>query len=386
MKKITVLFLVFCLSSCGKAENYPVSEEIQETVIIPEVELLPEIIEEEIIPEEQIMPEKIYVNHKEEGGQFELPLSGSAGFAGTDLSLLDEINGIALATISKGDSFTILAEEGQWWKISLDNQVGWVNYRNCLVNLPDLLPSIVYDNPYASFCYSCSLGKDIPNVTGEQLYEAHFYNERLDDMVYLTPVLYDTAKKLAEVQASALADGNSLLIFECFRPDTVQNRLISGLAQLMAEDAEVNSALTSYPWSKVWFVSSGISGHQRGQSIDLTLVSVDSLEKIFCGDYVYEKVVSYSDLEMPTQFDELSPLAAVYTSPVVGDQWKTATYRDTMTESALLLQQYCTTAGLVPLASEWWHFDDPTGGGESILGDFLLTETQNFPPLLQEIP
>lgn len=29
-----------------------------------------------------------------------------------------------------------------------------------------------------------------------------------------------------------------------------------------------------------------------------------------------------------------------------------------MNESAIFLQQYCTNAGLSPLASEWWHFND----------------------------
>jgi len=29
-----------------------------------------------------------------------------------------------------------------------------------------------------------------------------------------------------------------------------------------------------------------------------------------------------------------------------------------MTEGALRLQGYCTDAGMTPLASEWWHFND----------------------------
>lgn len=28
-----------------------------------------------------------------------------------------------------------------------------------------------------------------------------------------------------------------------------------------------------------------------------------------------------------------------------------------MTEGAKLLQKYCTSAGLSPLCSEWWHFN-----------------------------
>ncbi|MFI3202565.1 MAG: hypothetical protein R3Y54_13780, partial [Eubacteriales bacterium] len=191
--------------------------------------------------------------------------------------------------------------------------------------------------------------------------------------LYLTPVLYQTAKKINIAQQSALAQGNSLMIYECFRPATVQSRLMNGLEQLMIADAEVNAALTAAPWSKGWFVSRGISKHQRGTAVDLTLVEVLEEEIRTTGDYEYRKIIEYIELEMPTQFDELSPLATTFIAP------HSTIYSDNMTESAILLQQYCTDAGLQPLASEWWHFSD-LSGGEFITGDFLLTENCGIPP------
>lgn len=98
------------------------------------------------------------------------------------------------------------------------------------------------------------------------------------------------------------------------------------------------------------------------------------------GDYGYQWVLSYEELEMPTQFDELSPRAATFAYPVSGDGWKTAPYSDSMTKGAILLQNYATSAGLVPLASEWWHFDDPNSGSGAILGDFMLTNCYAVPP------
>lgn len=343
---------------------------------------------EPLIPEEPPEEERVYRSAQEEGGLFELPLSGTAGFTGVSTSLKDAVGGTTLATLAPGTGFHILEEQAGWWKVAWDQGEGWLPYENCLVNLPDLIPSIVYDNPYASLCTSCSLGKDIPHVTGETLYQAFFYNPRLEETVYLTPVGYETAKKLQAVQTAALAQGNSLLIYECYRPYAVQRQLVDGLDLLMQQDAEVRTALTTAPWSKGWFVSTGISNHQRGRSVDMTLVQVEERATRTTGDYAYTRITAYGEHEMPTQFDELSPLAATFATPVSnrGEAWKTAQYRDSMTESAILLQTYATEAGLVPLASEWWHFDDRTGGGAGILGDFFLTDCPSVPPITLESP
>ena len=66
---------------------------------------------------------------------------------------------------------------------------------------------------------------------------------------------------------------------------------------------------------------------------------------------------------MPTPIHELSKAAATYVGPVASHSptaWKSAKMTDTMAanQPALALQRYCTEAGLTPLASEWWHFND----------------------------
>lgn len=43
-----------------------------------------------------------------------------------------------------------------------------------------------------------------------------------------------------------------------------------------------------------------------------------------------------------------------------------------MTEDALRLKRYCTQAGLSPLASEWWHFNDLEA--KEAIGDGFTTE------------
>jgi D-alanyl-D-alanine dipeptidase len=58
---------------------------------------------------------------------------------------------------------------------------------------------------------------------------------------------------------------------------------------------------------------------------------------------------------------ELSEAAAAFTAPVSGSSptaWKSATLAKSMNAPAKRLQKYMTDAGLTPLASEWWHFND----------------------------
>lgn len=330
------------------------------------------------------VPEDItYLNHMEQGGFFELPLRGASGLMGVNSELFQEMDGNIIRNLTSGEGFYVLQEEGDWWEIMLqDGTSGWVLWEHCLINLPDVVPSIVYDNPYASLCTSCSLGKDIPNVTGEKLYHCSFFNKRLNKEEYLTPVLYETAKKIQKLQQNALSDGYSLSIYEGFRPAKVQQQLVEGLSTLMAEDQEVNEALTSAPWNSAWFVNTGISSHQKGQAVDMTLVEVIETAVFYTGDYQYLGVIKHKELDMPTPFDELSPLSAVYSAPIStsDDRWKSTPFSDTMTESAILLHNYAIEVGFLPLASEWWHFTDPHGQDSKILGNFLPDDCYSIPP------
>ena len=90
-------------------------------------------------------------------------------------------------------------------------------------------------------------------------------------------------------------------------------------------------------------------------------------ETAFIGDYIYTGVSGYEELAMPTAMHELSYAAACLKSPVSGSSktaWKRATPAPTMNDQAFLLQKICTDAGLTPLASEWWHFNDLDAAGE----------------------
>ena len=74
-------------------------------------------------------------------------------------------------------------------------------------------------------------------------------------------------------------------------------------------------------------------------------------------------VSRYAEYKMPTEMHELSVKAVTFVWPVSGSDgtsWRKVPLAGSFTDGAKLLQKYCTDAGMTPLASEWWHFDDWT--------------------------
>ena len=107
-------------------------------------------------------------------GMFELPLNGATGFASVALPLYENnpTDGTAkkLATVSAGKAFCIQEESGKYFRVTLaDETTGWIESKYCLVNLPDILPSIVYDdtNSYASIFRSSGYALD--GITGKRI-------------------------------------------------------------------------------------------------------------------------------------------------------------------------------------------------------------------------
>ena len=310
----------------------------------------------------------------------------------------------ALALVASGTPFTVLQEEGDWWQVAVTTDyftdeeqtqtqrgeiTGWLEHKYCLVNLPDVIPSIIYDatNSYSSHFRSC--GKVIPEVTGEAFYPSKTYNERLGKMEFMMPVLYSMAFKLCEAQQSALAEGNSLILYEGYRPHEVQTKVLNSLSSMTRTDPEVKEAVTGSPWRISWFISGGYSNHQRGYAVDMGLAKVSETKEYTTGGYRYVRVWNYERYEMPTPIHELSRAAATYTAPVTINSttaWKNAEMTQAMAsnEPALGLQRYCTDAELTPLASEWWHFNDLSTRSQVLdnqgIGDFLISSVRSAAP------
>lgn len=162
------------------------------------------------------------------------------------------------------------------------------------VKVTDYIPTIQVELAYA--------GTD--NFTGQAIYD---FTE-----AYLR---YGTAKKLAAVQEALKAQGLGLLIWDASRPTAAQFKLW----EVCPDPTYVANPET------------GFSSHSRGNTVDVTLVSLDG-----------------TAVEMPTGFDDFSPLADRDYSDV--DALPAA--------NAALLEDAMTQAGFTPYQGEWWHFSD----------------------------
>ena len=284
----------------------------------------------------------------------------------------------AVTVWEPGVAFVILEENGDWWRVSRGNETGWIEHRSCMINLPDVVPSIIYDDANAYSSRYVSSGREIPGVTGEILCHSLVYNVRLGRQEYVMPILYSAARNVCAAQHRALAEGNCLVVCQAFQSYDAQAAVTGALTQLANVDPEVKAGLTTPPWSMNWFTSAGASGHQRGYALDVSMVKVYGTETRYVGSYPYLYMTNYAQYEMPTAMHELS-LAAVSAASPYSSQLS-----GTMNGPATALREYFTASGLTPLASEWWHFDDnaamrATSANPSD-GKFDITECLSCPP------
>ena len=308
----------------------------------------------------------------------------------------------SITLLPPGTPFTVLQEEGDWWYILVEADYyedeeetilahgelnGWVEHRYCMVNLPDVIPSILYDatNSYSSRFISC--GRAIPDITGEAFYPSRTYNPRLNRYEFMMPVLYSMAPKLCAAQRAALAEGNCLVLYEGFRPLDLQSKVYRAMSALAISDPEVRAAVSESPWNITWFIAGGTANHQQGYAVDMGLANVTSISEHYANGYRYLRVVTFDQYEMPTPIHELSRAAATFTAPVAifsNTAWKQAELASSMNDPALGLQHYCTGAGLTPLASEWWHFNDLESyfrvEDNLGMGDFTITSIRSVLP------
>ena len=291
---------------------------------------------------------------------FELPVRGATGYASVATAVRTADGGSV--QIRAGDPFLVLEELDASILVRLETgEEGELSQHCCLLNLPDVIPSMAYDatNGYSSMFRSC--GEPLDGITGEALYAGKTWNARLSRDEFMMPVLYPMAKKLAAVQRSALEQGNVVVLYEAFRPAETQLAVAAALKSKISEDPAVRAAVTTAPWSIGWFIATSVSNHQRGYAVDVSLARIASAEERYVDGFRFLEVTGYALYRMPTPIHELSSRAAAFAWPVASDSktaWKSAAPAASMNGPALALQDYFAQAGLTPLSSEWWHFND----------------------------
>ena len=163
-----------------------------------------------------------------------------------------------------------------------------------LVTIRDFLPNIYIDVKYAT----------ADNFTGQIIYD------------FSEPSLrYGTVKKLMAVQKELNGLGYSLKVWDAYRPIEAQMKLW----EICPDPAYVSDP------------SKGYSGHCRGNTIDVTLVTIDGKE-----------------IKMPSGYDEFSALADRDYSDVSSAAAK----------NAKLLESVMKKHGFKGYQAEWWHYTD----------------------------
>ena len=122
-------------------------------------------------------------------------------------------------------------------------------------------------------------------------------------------------EKLSRAQEALEEQGFSLLIWDAFRPVEAQFRLW----EVCPDPVYVADPET------------GFSSHSRGNTVDVTLTDLEG-----------------NDVEMPSGFDDFSPLAD-------------RDYSDASpaaAANAALLEDVMEECGFRPYSGEWWHFTD----------------------------
>ncbi len=162
------------------------------------------------------------------------------------------------------------------------------------VRAADYVPNLFVSLPYATS----------DNFTGQVIYD---FQEAW--------LRYGTVKKLAAAAQELEEEGYALLIWDAFRPTWAQFRLWE-----VCPDGNFVADPTK-----------GFSSHSRGNTVDLTLVTLD-------GEAV----------EMPSGFDEFSALA----DRDYGDAAPEAA------DHARLLEDVMARCGFRGYRAEWWHYSD----------------------------
>ena len=176
----------------------------------------------------------------------------------------------------------------------------------------------------------------IPGVEVDVRYfsEDNFVGERIDGYeaakIYLTR---DAASALAKVQADLAAFGLGLKIFDAYRPQ----RAVDHFVRWAEDTADTKMKAKYYPdVEKRRLFRDGYiaakSGHSRGSTVDLTLVSIGSERP--------------AELDMGTAWDFFGPKSWPESMEVSAQA----------RANRMLLQSLMIKHGFRGLAEEWWHF------------------------------
>lgn len=272
---------------------------------------------------------------KKKIGTFSATLYGATAWANQELNIRKEatMNSNIIGTIPVGSKMTILASENtnsKYIKVKYNNLIGYVYSNFILINLPDVIPDILYEITSASKSTASTANTAIPGITGKNLYGfTKKYNFKIDKETYYVPLLYPTAKKLQRAYNKARSEGYNLKVYDSYRPHDITISTNNYFRKLYNSNNKVKNAINydkegNY-WGPSWFLASSVSAHNKGIALDITITNSNNQE-----------------LKAQTAYDTLD------TSSIVK-------YNNTVSNK---LRNIMLSQGFSPLESEWWHFQD----------------------------
>ncbi len=175
----------------------------------------------------------------------------------------------------------------------------------------------------------------VPDIRTELSYRLadNFVGTTVDGYAGTRAILtQQAAQALARVQAELRGQGLGLLIFDAYRPQRAVNHFARWAKDLSATEMKQRY----YPEvEKTELFSQGYiaarSGHSRGSTVDLTLVSLSP---------------PFQQFDMGTVFDFFSPKSWLGAAGLSASQ----------EHNRALLQQTMKKFGFTPYSKEWWHF------------------------------
>ncbi len=207
---------------------------------------------------------------------------------------------------------------------------------------------------------SFSYVRDVaPSIIQEMRYTTafNFVGERIDGYEASECILTTrAAMALADAQEELEADGYSLKVYDCYRPQ----RAVDHFVRWANGDSEAMKQAFYPEEPKGSLFSRGYiarrSGHSRGSTLDLTLVRLPYEQPGPYPDLVDGPLprcdrplgerYSEGDLDMGTAYDCLSPLSATLSAGVSQEA----------RGNRLLLSDAMNRHGFRNYSKEWWHY------------------------------
>lgn len=270
--------------------------------------------------EEALMQEQ-----EPEEEKLDLNVRGATIWPVQELSVMDA-EGNELCTVKEGTPLVALAQADGLFKIYYNNRTGYISSDCCMINLPDIMQEeMEYDitNSYSSIFMIH--GNEIDAITGEVLYP----EVMVEDDTYLVPLLFPVAEKLYRAEEDALSRNVTLKIYDAYRPYEVSKYIYSTMMRFLDENPEYQDMMTESVNGKTFgpsaFLNKGVSFHNYGVAVDITLVDLDTNE----------------ELKMQAPMHELS----------------TKSIHANDNKNARLLKEIMTAHSFTTISSEWWHYE-----------------------------